>query len=70
MYKVIEAFMDLHDQNYPYGVGDTFPRVGVAVTDKRLKELSGSSNKQGRPLIKETEDEKITAAIRKATQKK
>ena len=44
MYKVIKAFTDLHDEDYPYSVGDSFPRVGINVTEKRLKELSGCEN--------------------------
>lgn len=51
MYVVIKAFTDLHDKNHPYNVGDSFPRAGVKVSEKRLKELSSSSNKQGTPLI-------------------
>lgn len=51
MYKVIKYFTDLHDNDYPYSVGDTFPRKGVSVTDGRLAELAGSNNKQGQPLI-------------------
>ena len=51
MYRVINFFTDLHDENHPYNVGDSFPREGIAVTDERLAELSSSDNKQGRPLI-------------------
>lgn len=52
MYKVICYFTDLHDNNYPYSVGDIFPRHGLEVTEGRLQELAGSDNKQGKPLIK------------------
>ena len=51
MYKVIKYFTDLHDNNYPYNVGDVFPRDGVTVTAGRLEELSGSDNRRGVPLI-------------------
>lgn len=51
MYKVIKFFTDLHDNNYPYNVGDVFPRDGVNVTSGRLEELSGSDNRRGVPLI-------------------
>lgn len=51
MHKVIEFFTDLHDNNYPYNVGDVFPRDGVTVTAGRLEELSGSDNRRGVPLI-------------------
>lgn len=56
MYKVISYFTDLQDNDHPYNVGDTFPRDGVEVTENRLAELSGSGNKQGRPLIEEVAD--------------
>ena len=51
MYKAIEYFTDLQDNNYGYNVGDTFPRSGLEVSDKRLKELAGSKNKRGRAVI-------------------
>ena len=56
MYKVINYFTDLQDNNYPYNVGDTFPRYGLSVTDARLAELSGSKNKQKKPLIEKVEE--------------
>lgn len=55
-YKVIHYFTDLQDFNHPYNVGDTFPRVGMKVSDKRLKELSSSNNKQKKALIKLVDD--------------
>ena len=68
MYKVIKAFTDLHDNDYPYSVGDPFPRLGIKVSESRLKELSGSGNKQGTPLIREVTDP-VSEAIRKGTEK-
>lgn len=50
-YRVIKYFTDLHDNNYPYDVGDTYPRQGMTVSNGRLAELAGSNNKQGQPLI-------------------
>lgn len=72
MYKVIEFFTDLHDQDYPYKAGDTFPRAGIKVTEKRIKELSGPNNRQGKPLIEEVKDEAEKAtrkSVRKAVEK-
>lgn len=57
MYKVINFFTDLHDNDHPYNVGDTFPREGVEVTEERLAELAGSSNRQGKPLIEPVKTE-------------
>ena len=54
-YKVIHYFVDLQDFNHPYKVGDTFPRLGLTVSEGRLRELSGSNNKQGVPLIEKVE---------------
>lgn len=58
MYKVIKFFTDLHDNEHPYNVGDTFPRKGITVTEERLKELSSDKNKQGQPLIEKVEEPK------------
>lgn len=77
MYKVIKFFTDLHDDHYPYNVGDTFPRERIAVTEERLKELAGKENKQGEPLIQPIEDDEpeheVTAAdssVKRSTAKK
>lgn len=68
MYKVIKFFTDLQDNNYPYNEGDTFPRVGVEVTEGRLTELAGSDNLQGVPLIQPVEE--VKEAPKKATAKR
>ena len=61
MYKVIESFTDLQDNNYVYCVGDTFPRNGVVAGAERVAELSSDKNLQGVPLIEEvTEKPKRT----------
>lgn len=60
-YKVIHYFNDLQDCNHPYEVGDVFPRLGMNVTDERLKELSGANNKQGRPLIEKVGETTVKA---------
>ena len=64
MYRVIKFFTDLHDADYPYDVGDTFPRRGVKVTEKRLAELAGSNNKQGEPLIELVKDDGKKSALK------
>ena len=56
-YKVIHYFTDLQDFNHPYNVGDVFPRIGMNVTEDRLKELSSNKNKQGKRLIEKIDDE-------------
>lgn len=53
MFKVIHEFLDLQDDSRYYKVGDTFPRKGFKVSEKRLEELSTSANKIGVPLIQE-----------------
>lgn len=57
MYRVIEYFHDLQDKGHHYNVGDTFPREGVSVDKERIKELSSSSNKLGKPLIEKVKEE-------------
>ena len=51
-YEVIRYFTDLQDFNHAYKVGDKFPRLGMKVSEERLKELASNKNKQGVPLIK------------------
>lgn len=53
MYKVIESFTDLRDNNYVYYVGDTFPRNGVEVEAERIAELASDKNRLCVPLIEE-----------------
>lgn len=55
-YTVIKFFTDLQDNSYPYNVGDDFPREGKQVSEKRIKELAGSDNRQRMPLIKQNVD--------------
>lgn len=62
MYKVIESFADLQDNNHAYNVGDTFPRVGVEVSAERCAELAGRQNKRGVPLIAKVKDKKKKTA--------
>lgn len=68
MYEVIQYFTDLQDFNHPYKVGDTFPRSGMTVSDERLSELSGSQNKQHKPLIRLVTDTKETETESKETE--
>lgn len=63
MYRVINFFTDLHDGNHPYNVGDSFPREGVKVTEERLAELSGPSNKRGVPLIEKYEPIEVVKSL-------
>lgn len=52
---VIHSFSDLQDSNHLYHVGDEYPRHGINVSKERIAELSGSLNRQGKPLIKKEE---------------
>lgn len=61
-YKVIKLFTDLHDNDYLYKVGDTFPRKGISVTEERIAELAGSDNKQHNPLIEKVEPKRKKAS--------
>lgn len=56
-YKVIKLFTDLQDGNHLYNVGDFFPRENLSVSEERIKELSGTNNKQNTPLIVKVEEE-------------
>lgn len=56
MYKAIEMFTDLQDDNYKYEVGDEYPRLGLNPSLARIEELKSASNRQGVPLIEEIAD--------------
>ena len=60
-YVAIKDFKDLKDSDKIYTEGDIYPRPeSKKPTKKRLNELLGNVNKQGRPVIKEvplTKDE-------------
>lgn len=56
MYRVIKHFIDLHDNDNRYDIGDTYPREGIEVSEARVAELAGSGNKQGEPLIELIEE--------------
>lgn len=62
-YRVIKSFSDAQDNKHKYNAGDSFPRVGLTVSDERIAELSGPDNRQGVPLI-----EKIQSKPRKKKQ--
>lgn len=56
MYRAVEQFADLQDNNYIYSIGEIYPRKGHSPTEERLKELSGTENKVGKPVIEFFED--------------
>lgn len=56
-YRVVKFFTDLQDDSHAYNVGDEYPRQGLTVPNARIKELSGSQNKQHTPLIAIVDDE-------------
>ena len=65
MYKVINRFFDLQDNNHAYSVGDTFPHNGVEVDAERIAELASDKNRLGVPLI-----EKIAEKPKRTRKKK
>lgn len=64
MYRVIKEFADLTDYKkikegkiyHEYSVGDTYPRQGKKVDEKRIKELLGTENARGEPLIEAVQE--------------
>ena len=56
MYKAIELFTDLQDDNFKYEVGDEYPRLGLKPSLARIKELSGTDNRRGRAVIEEVQE--------------
>ena len=53
MYKVLEMFTDLQDDNFKYEAGDEYPRLGLKPSLARINELCGSDNRRGHAVIKE-----------------
>jgi hypothetical protein len=66
LYKVIKHFTDLQDNNFAYNVGDEYPRKGMSVLPSRIKELAGSKNRQGCPLIEEIPEVEETPKKKKS----
>jgi hypothetical protein len=60
MYRVIEPFFDLMDDNRQYLPGEFFPREGLTVTNARIIELSTDANKLGYPVISGAEEQPRT----------
>lgn len=64
MYRVIKEFADLTDYKkikegeiyHKYSVGDTYPRQGKKVDEKRIKEILGAENARGEPLIEAVQE--------------
>lgn len=70
MYKVIHSFTDIEDNGCKYEVGANYPRHGLIVSERRLRELSGSFNRQGKPLIKFVKDEEQKVVLEEAPKKR
>lgn len=56
MYRVIRTFADLQDGKRLYQAGDTYPRPGLTVTEKRLQALASSDNAAHMALIEYVEE--------------
>lgn len=55
-YIVVQDFKDLEDKNKVYSKGDVYPNpANKKIDQKRIDQLLSSKNKQGRPVIKETD---------------
>ena len=54
-YIVIKDFSDIQEDRHVYHAGDTFPRMGLEVSEERVAELASRDNKRGEILIAEQE---------------
>lgn len=72
MYRVLTDFSDLQDKEHVYRAGDEFPRLGLSVTEERIKELTGFSNRRKRPLIEliKSEDAEKSAKVAEKLEEK
>ena len=63
----------MQDNNYAYDPTDParniYPRKGLSVLPSRIKELAGSKNRQGCPLIEEIPDIEETPKKKKSVEK-
>lgn len=64
MYRVLETFHDMQDNNYLYEQGKEYPRKGMTVLPSRIKELATNENRMGKPLIEEIETEKPNKTVK------
>lgn len=65
IYKVIERFKDLKDNNHIYEVNDIYPRKEIKAEDvaqERIKELTTKKNQIGKVLIKKVREESAEKA--------
>lgn len=70
IYTALISFIDTKDNNRLYRAGDIFPCNGITVPAERIKELSGNSNKLGKPVIAEIPEEVPTTEIIPAEKKR
>ena len=56
MWLVVAPFADSEDNGHVYGTGDRYPRSGYEPSTLRVAELSGYSNRIGKPLIVRAEE--------------
>ncbi len=54
-----KPWKDLEDNDHIYKKGDTYPRVGLEPSKKRIKELTSIKNKIGEVLIQKIEKEEV-----------
>lgn len=66
MYRVIEYFEDLQDNNRPYEVGDIYPKGDIKPTKERFIELATDKNRRHIPLIEKVEVPKVEKPSKKA----
>ena len=57
-YTVVEDFTDLQDKNKVYHKGDVYPNpANKNISKERIKELTSSDNKMGKPVIEESKEQ-------------
>jgi len=56
-YTVINDFNDKQDNDTPYRVGETYPKVGYKPTKKRIEELSKEHPEYKRVFIEEVNED-------------
>ena len=69
-YIAVVRFVDLEDGRRIYEPGEPFPRLGLTLSDERLKKLAGSDNLAGQPLIRAVAEPEAPKAEEKPKRKR
>lgn len=70
-YRAVVEFTDIKDNNHVYKAGDTFPRLGLKVTEDCIRGLLTPARRTGQAFIEQIPVNDVSASVsrREALQK-